>query len=111
MSTLNKRPWQYLYTYRWQKASEGFKRKHPLCQECLKQGKTSEVDVVDHIVPHKGNRKLFWDRNNWQGLCKHCHDSVKAFQESRGFAPGCRVDGLPLDDDHPWNEGEGGVNP
>ncbi|MGN8738508.1 HNH endonuclease signature motif containing protein [Bilifractor sp. HCP3S3_D3] len=30
--------------------------------------------VVDHIVPHRGDPKLFWDRSNWQALCKRCHD-------------------------------------
>jgi 5-methylcytosine-specific restriction protein A len=39
--------------------------------------------VVDHIVPHRGNQKLFWDRKNWQSLCKTHHDR-KTAQES-GF--------------------------
>jgi len=30
--------------------------------------------VVDHIIPHKGNQKLFWDPQNWQTLCKAHHD-------------------------------------
>ena len=30
--------------------------------------------VVDHIIPHRGDQKLFWDQNNWQALCKSCHD-------------------------------------
>ena len=32
------------------------------------------VVVVDHIIPHRGDQKLFWDQNNWQSLCKSCHD-------------------------------------
>ena len=38
------------------------------------KGKFVAATVVDHIVPHKGDEKLFWDRNNWQALCKQCHD-------------------------------------
>lgn len=35
------------------------------------------ANVVDHIVPHRGDMRLFWDRKNWQPLNKHCHDSTK----------------------------------
>ena len=30
--------------------------------------------VGDHITPHRGDQKLFWDRSNWRSLCKQCHD-------------------------------------
>jgi 5-methylcytosine-specific restriction protein A len=30
--------------------------------------------VVDHIIPHRGDQYLFWDQENWQALCKDCHD-------------------------------------
>ena len=30
--------------------------------------------TVDHIIPHRGDPELFWDRSNWQALCKNCHD-------------------------------------
>lgn len=38
--------------------------------------------VVDHIVPHRGDQKLFWDRSNWQPLCEH-HHNVKTMTEDR----------------------------
>lgn len=38
--------------------------------------------VVDHIEAHRGDMALFWDRNNWQTLCKPCHDSVKQAEEA-----------------------------
>lgn len=41
------------------------------------------ADVVDHIVPHKGNKKLFWDRSNWQPMAYGCHASRKQSQERR----------------------------
>ena len=63
------------YTAAWRKASKAFLRDvHPLCRECLKEGRYVKATVVDHIVPHRGDPNLFWDRNNWQGLCKRCHD-------------------------------------
>ena len=56
------------------KGSAWFKHSHPLCVECKKQGKLTQATVVDHIVPHRGDQKLFWDESNWQPLCKPCHD-------------------------------------
>ena len=98
------RPWQYLYNHNWRKASKAYLRRNPLCVYCLQTGKSKGARVVDHIVPHKGDRALFWDIDNWQGLCKRCHDSVKATEEARGYAPGCDADGMPIDSKHPWNK-------
>jgi 5-methylcytosine-specific restriction endonuclease McrA len=33
--------------------------------------------VADHIVPHRGNPRLFFDLHNLQTLCKTCHDTHK----------------------------------
>ena len=62
------------YGNAWRKASKQFLQVHPLCEECMKQGKYVKATVVDHIVAHRGDEKLFWDRDNWRALCKHCHD-------------------------------------
>ena len=62
------------YNRRWQKARKSYLEAHPLCVQCAKQGKYVRATVVDHIVPHRSDQKLFWDQNNWQALCKNCHD-------------------------------------
>ncbi|MCG1029300.1 HNH endonuclease [Virgibacillus halodenitrificans] len=61
------------YNYRWQKYTESFLIRNPLCQHCIDRGDTVPATEVDHITPHRGNMKLFWDPNNHQGLCKSCH--------------------------------------
>jgi len=99
-----KRQWQHLYNARWNRASKAFRVKNPLCVYCAQIGKTTRADVVDHIIPHRGDKKLFWDVSNWQGLCTCCHDSVKAKEEARGYAVGCGADGLPVDKNHVWNK-------
>ena len=38
------------------------------------QGKLTPATVVDHIIPHRGDKKLFWDERNWQALCESCHN-------------------------------------
>jgi 5-methylcytosine-specific restriction protein A len=40
----------------------------------MEGGRYRKATVVDHIIPHRGDEKLFWDRDNWQALCKSCHD-------------------------------------
>lgn len=70
------------YNNRWRVASKKFLEAHPLCVKCLEEEKITEATVVDHIVPHRGDKKLFWDINNWQPLCKHHHD-VKTMTEDR----------------------------
>ena len=71
------------YNYKWQKASKQFLKENPLCIKCLAGGKYTEATVVDHIKPHRNNQELFWDRNNWQALCKRCHDKKTGSEDSR----------------------------
>ncbi len=72
------------YNSRWQRARKMFLARHPLCAECERNGRLTAATVVDHIIPHKGDQALFWDENNWQPLCKQCHDR-KTVQEDGGF--------------------------
>ena len=60
------------YGSRWREASRLFlsRQENWFCVQC---GRLSEV--TDHIVPHRGDERLFWDQRNWQPLCKTCHDS------------------------------------
>ena len=69
------------YGYKWQQARIGFLRKHPLCAYCEREGRINAASVVDHIAPHRGNMKVFWDSENWQSLCSECHNTTKAAEE------------------------------
>lgn len=66
------------YTAAWQRASKAFLRKHPLCAACDEAGIVQQADLVDHIIPHRGNWGLFWDVANWQALCASCHNAKTA---------------------------------
>ncbi len=68
------------YGKAWQKARANYLASHPLCVECMKEGRYEKATDVDHIVPHRGDRKLFWDEGNWQALC-HRHHSIKTRRE------------------------------
>lgn len=66
------------YDRRWRIVRRMYLRRNPLCVECAKHGRTEASTVVDHIEPHRGDEKLFWDERNWQALCKPCHDQKTA---------------------------------
>jgi len=70
------------YDRKWQQASKEFlaQPRNRLCA-C---GCGQVADVVDHIIPHKGNMSLFWDRTNWQPMNRRCH-SRKTARQDGGF--------------------------
>lgn len=59
----------------WRKARRLFLADNPLCQSCMRAGRTTGATVVDHVTPHQGDKRLFWARSNWQALCRQCHDA------------------------------------
>ena len=72
------------YNARWQKARLFFLMQHPLCKHCNDEGFIVSANVVDHIIPHKGDMQLFWDKDNWQALCQK-HHNKKTATEDGGF--------------------------
>ena len=92
------------YDSRWRIRRAHYLQQHPLCVMCNVAGRVAAATIVDHIVPHKGDQRLFNDTNNWQSLCKPCHDRHKQRIESRGYDN--TVDpstGLYRDPKHPSN--------
>jgi 5-methylcytosine-specific restriction protein A len=54
------------YGPRWRRARRGFLKRNSLCVACRAEGRLECAIVVDHVVPHRGDAVLFWDRANWQ---------------------------------------------
>ena len=52
-----------------------FLNENPWCNLALMRGEFEPATEVDHIIPHRGNRELFWDQNNWQSICKKEHSA------------------------------------
>lgn len=71
-------------------------RKEPLCRFCLARNVLTLATVCDHIKPHRGDLKKFWDVGNLQSLCKQCHDVDKKRMEN-GWTdkPHIGLDGWP----------------
>ena len=79
---------QRLYDRKWRKQRNYFLQSNPLCIMCKHIGMVTAATVVDHVIPHNGNEKLFWDINNWQPLCKKHHDSDKRKIDNRNTKQG-----------------------
>lgn len=87
------------YTYAWQQASRQWMNSHPRCGERKngtissdgcgrtvyrgKDRKHSRKGHVDHITPHGGDERLFWDEDNWQTLCAACHQEKTRRESAR----------------------------
>lgn len=61
------------------------------------------ASLADHIVPHRGDMRLFFDLTNLQASCKHCHDSHKKRAENRDYDGAVDSFGWPVDENHPAN--------
>ena len=79
--------WRKLYkTARWEKLRRDvFERDHYTCRHtgviCAGKHPAPDSPVCDHIVPHRGDEALFWDKGNLQTVSKAYHDSEKQKQE------------------------------
>lgn len=86
IKSMPSRQYGYLYGSRWRKYRAHYLMTHPLCvcADCKQSEIPLPADVVDHIVPHKGDINLFWDISNHQPMAKRCHDK-KTAKEDGGF--------------------------
>jgi 5-methylcytosine-specific restriction enzyme A len=65
------------YTSRWDRVARAYRRANPLCVGCEAIGRVTLAQLVDHVIPHRGNVALMWEPSNLQSLCKWHHDVVK----------------------------------
>lgn len=72
------------YGYKWQQYRKRFLKRNPLCRDCERDGHVTLATVVDHIIPHRGDPRLFWDENNHQGLCNPHHGRKTAGETLNG---------------------------
>ena len=76
-----------LYNTRaWKRLRRSVMSDEPCCQRCLGNAIIKITTDIDHIVPHRGDHSLFYDRSNLQGLCHECH-SWKTAREQGASGP------------------------
>lgn len=74
------------YDAEWERERTKYLEEHPLCVDHKRRGFIEVATVVDHIIPHKGDKVLFWDKNNWQSLCESCHNRKTATEDKGGWS-------------------------
>lgn len=64
---------------RWQRLRLYYLSEHPLCEECLAQGKIQEAIDVHHMTTFVGAvnaEELAYNYDNLKALCKQCHQKI-----------------------------------
>lgn len=87
------------YTHAWDKASKAFLAAHPLCRGCKAMGRVEPSILTDHVIPHRGDQRQFWDREWWQASCGWHHSTVKQRLEAEFDAGKILAEDLWLDSD------------
>ena len=62
-------------TARWLHLRELKLHHNPLCEVCMKAGKTVLATLVHHIKPIKDGGSMY-DWNNLMSLCSECHTNI-----------------------------------
>lgn len=65
------------YDARWDRASAAFKMRYPLCLGCQAVGRVTATFLVDHVVPHRGDKTAFWNEALWQAACEWHGNAIK----------------------------------
>ena len=70
-------------TVRWRNERKSYLSDNPLCVHCKAEGRIKAATILDHKdpiskQPEHMREQMFWDKNNWQGLCKSHHESKSA---------------------------------
>jgi len=80
------------YSSRWERERAAFLKTHPLCEcdDCRRRPVPKIADTVDHIIPHKGDQRLMWDRSNWMAMNRSCHSKKTATKDRGSWIPKLR---------------------
>lgn len=83
---------------------------YPFCEGCARMGRRFVfANTVDHRRPISDGGEPFPDHEGLASYCHSCHSAKTVRGTEAGAAKttkprrGCKVDGTPLDPDHPWN--------
>lgn len=68
------------YGYKWRKLRARFLNAHPLCEQCLLQGRYTLATEVHHIKPLTDGGTN--DLSNLMALCKPCHSRITLTTEN-----------------------------
>ena len=71
---------EFYATSEWRRLRDWYRARHPLCEECQRQGRVAAADHVHHKVEiSQGGEPL--DVENLESLCRSCHSRVHGFNQ------------------------------
>jgi hypothetical protein len=82
-------------TTEWRRMIKEFIAQHPRCIGCAAIGKQTPATIMDHVIPHKGDRSKFF-RGPFQPLCSWCHGSTKRTLERMLEVEECKPEDLHM---------------
>lgn len=87
---------------KWKRLRAHCLREKPMCSSCYNQfGKIVAATDVDHRDGDPSNNS----RENLNSLCHSCHSRKTQRDMGKRVSYGCDINGMPLDPEHPWNNG------
>jgi len=66
----------------WRKKRTAMRTKYPICSACLIEGRVTQTEHIDHVIPHRRIPDRFLS-NLFQGLCAP-HHTIKTNLEAQG---------------------------
>jgi hypothetical protein len=103
MANLHNRHWRCWYNDKQYRARRAHQlQKHPLCEDCLAQGRSTAVTIADHHPAHRGDINVF-RTGPLRSVCKEHHDRKWA-DDQRGYNTAVDADGNPVDKRHPFHQ-------
>jgi len=67
----------------WRKKRAAMRSKYPICSACLLEGRVTQTEHIDHVIPHRRIPDRFLT-NLFQGLCAP-HHTIKTNLEGQGI--------------------------
>lgn len=81
VSTRRNSKWNHYYQdRRWKRLREWQITNHPICYDCMMNGRSVPAEEVHHVIPFSRGKteeeriELLLDPDNVVSLCKNCHD-------------------------------------
>lgn len=81
--TLNQSVSKEVYNHKtWKKLRNSYIAEHPLCENCLAEGRVTPAEEVHHIIPflsgstYQEQLDLAYDVSNLMSVCGKCHSEL-----------------------------------
>lgn len=69
---------KFYHSKLWKNCRDEYKKLHPYCERCLKEGKLVPVDIVHHKIwlnaSNINNPNITLNFNNLESICRDCHN-------------------------------------